>query len=285
MDSNASLFRKILAGLLRFLRFLVLLAAAAGILMIARSVINTAVLMSYQRGHFSEIPENLLVYLRFGDNYVAPYNMGNIEYQLGNYDKAVFYYQQALVSKPPERDEECMIRVNLAYSMCHTIDWDNLDREDKEAVQKAMETLATARAFLTEHECASEPVGSDDGHYRDADLLKHDIDRMLEQLSQSQSDGGGGQDEDQSNGSGGQDENQDENQGDGQDEDQSSGQDDSSQKDADGKDAEAERAKQEKLKEDLAKQKQDLKEKSSSYGDYEYIDGGSAQGYGDGTLW
>ena len=283
MDSNASVFRKILGVFLRILRSLFLIAAAAGILIIARNVVNAAVLMSYRSGYFTEIPENLLVYLRFGDNYVAFYNMGNIEYQLGKYDKAVYYYQQALASKPPERDEECMIRVNLAFSMCHTIDWDNLDRSDKEAVEKVVTTLQIARAYLTEHECASEPVGSDDGHYRDADLLKHDIDRMLEQLAQSQSegggDGGGGQNDDQNDqvGGGQDDQNKDQNEEDKQDQ--------SRQQSAGNKDEEVERARQEKLKEDLEQQKRDLEERSASPSGYEYIDGGKAQGYGDGTLW
>ena len=40
-------------------------------------------------------------------------------------------------------------------------------------------------------------------------------------------------------------------------------------------------------KEQLEQQKQDLKDKSQSSSpyDYEYIEGGDAQGYGDGTLW
>ena len=48
-----------------------------------------------------------------------------------------------------------------------------------------------------------------------------------------------------------------------------------------------ERARQEGLKEDLKQQKQDLKEQSEStcHNNYEYLDGGDAQGYGDGTLW
>ena len=48
-----------------------------------------------------------------------------------------------------------------------------------------------------------------------------------------------------------------------------------------------ERARQEDLKEDLKQQKKDLKEQSESTrrNDYEYLDGGDAQGYGDGTLW
>jgi hypothetical protein len=171
--------------------------------------------------------------------------------------------------------------------MCHTIDFDNLDYSDAEAVAEAMVTLQQARAILTEAECASEPVGSDDGHYRDADKLKHDIDKMLEQL-QSQSDsnedgrngGGDGQDENQDGGQG-QDENQDQNDGgSGQDKKDSQSQKEEEQR------VREEQARQEKLKEDLRQQKEDLKDgsRSSSY-DYEYIDGGDAQGYGEGTLW
>ena len=60
--------------------------------------------------------------------------MGNIEYQQGNYDEAASYYQQALAAKPPERDEECIIRVNLALSMCHKINFETLDRTDNKAL-------------------------------------------------------------------------------------------------------------------------------------------------------
>lgn len=276
--------RKFIAALKRILRVLCCLIALAGILVIARSLINTVFLQTYRSGSYAPLPEKILSYLPFGENYVAPYNAGNAEFQRGNYSEAVAWYQRALASKPPERDEECMIRVNLAFSMCHTIDFDHLDMEDQEAVSQAVTLLYQARYVLTEHECASEPVGSDDGHFADADSLKHDIDEMLQKLqSQSQSDqndqgGGGGQDDNQDQGGGGQDEdqNQDQNQN-------SSKSKDKSQEEKE----KQERARQEKLKEDLSQQKKDLKkesESSSSY-EYEYIDGGDAQGYGDGTLW
>ena len=150
------------------------------------------------------------------------------------------------------------------------IDFDNLDYSDAEAVAEAMVTLQQARAILTEAECASEPVGSDDGHYRDADKLKHDIDRMLEQL-QNQSDssddggngGGGGQDENQDGGEG-QDENQDQNDG-GSDQDKKDAQ---SQKEEEQR-VKEEKARQEKLKEDLRQQKEDLRDGSSS-SSYDY---------------
>ena len=280
--------RKFFAALKRILRILCCLIALAGILIIARSLINTVFLQTYRSGSYAPLPEKILSYLPFGENYVAPYNAGNAEFQRGNYSEAVTWYQKALASKPPERDEECMIRVNLAFSMCHTIDFDHLDMEDQEAVSQAVTLLYQARYVLTEHECASEPVGSDDGHFADADSLKHDIDEMLQKLqSQSQSDqndqgGGGGQDDNQDQGGGGQDEDQ------NQDQNEDQNQNSSKSKDKSQEEKEKqERARQEKLKEDLSQQKKDLKkesESSSSY-EYEYIDGGDAQGYGDGTLW
>ena len=283
---NAKL-RKLIAALKRILRVLCCLIALAGILVIVRSLTNAIFLQSYRSGNYWSMPEKIISYLPFGENYVAPYNAGNAEFQRGNYSKAVSWYQRALAADPPERDEECMIRVNLAFSMCHTIDFDHLDMEDQEAVSQAVTLLYQARYVLTEHECASEPVGSDDGHFTDADSLKHDIEEMLKKLqSQSQSDqddqsGGGGQDENQDDqGGGGQDENQDQSQDNSQNSSQSK---DKSQEEKE----KQERARQEKLKEDLSQQKKDLKkesESSSSY-DYEYIDGGDAQGYGDGTLW
>ena len=227
--------------------------------------------------------EGVLPYLPFGENYVAPYNLGNADYIKGNYEDAVSYYALALTKNPPKQDEECMIRVNLALALCHTIDFDNLDLSDQNAVMNAINVLLTARSYLTEDGCASEPVGSNDGHFPDADSLKHDIDEMLKKL-QSQSDsnsdensqgGGGGQGEDNN-----QDQNQDQGQDQSQDEQQSGG------KSQDEKEKE-ERARQEDVKEQLEQQKQDLKDKSQSSSpyDYEYIEAGDAQGYGDGTLW
>ena len=211
---------------------------------------------------------------------MVPYNLGNAEYQKQNYDKAISYYVTALSKKLPENEKECMIRVNLALSICHTIDFESLDLEDTDAVLEAITVLYEARYVLTEKGCASEPVGSSDGHYENADKLRKDIDDMLQYLSQyapndkGQGDGGGG---------GGDDENQDQNQG--QDQDNSDSQSDSS-KSSDEKEKQ-ERERQEELKEDLKQQKKDLKEKSESTrrNDYEYLDGGDAQGYGDGTLW
>ncbi len=268
------------------LHVLCCLLAGAGILVILRNITNTAFLKNYERGSYSEMPESLLLPLRFGDNYVVPYNMGNVEYHMGDYDKAVSYFQDALSAGAPghdltentvpERYEECKIRVNLALSMCHTIDFDKLDRSDEEAVSKAVSTLQTARSILTVHECASEAVGSNDGHFADADLLKHDIDDMLKDLQNPP------QSQDQQNQ---QNQNKDQNQND--DQNQNKNQDGSDQKDSDSEEKKEEQARQDELKRQLDQQKKDLENANSGSPDngYQYIEGGNTTGYGDGTLW
>ena len=283
MNPKFEKFKKVIAFVEKVLLAICTLLTVLGVLIIARSLINVNFLNNYNKGKYPTVLEGLLPHLPFGENYVAFYNLGNADYMKGNYDKAVSYYATALTKEPPEQYEECMIRTNLALALCHTIDFDNLDLSDQEAVQHAIEVLLTARYYLTEHECASEPVGSNDGHFPDADSLKHDIDEMLQKLqSQSSSDsddgqgGGGGQDQNDSQGQG-QDDNQSQDQQDQQ-EDKSKSQEEKEKE---------EKARQEDVKEQLEQQKQDLKDKSQSSSpyDYEYIEGGDAQGYGDGTLW
>ena len=284
MNPKFEKFKKVIAFVEKVLLAICTLLTVLGVLIIARSLINVNFLNNYNKGKYPTVLEGLLPHLPFGENYVAFYNLGNADYMKGNYDKAVSYYATALTKEPPEQYEECMIRTNLALALCHTIDFDNLDLSDQEAVQHAIEVLLTARYYLTEHECASEPVGSDDGHFPDADSLKHDIDEMLQKLqSQSSSDS----DDGQGGGGGGQDQNdsQDQGQDDNQSQDQQDQQKDKS-KSQEEKEKE-EKARQEDVKEQLEQQKQDLKDKSQSSSpyDYEYIEGGDAQGYGDGTLW
>ena len=284
MNPKFEKFKKVIAFVEKILLAICTLLTVLGVLIIARSLINASFLNNYNKGKYPTVLEGLLPHLPFGENYVAFYNLGNADYMKGNYDKAVSYYATALTKEPPEQYEECMIRTNLALALCHTIDFDNLDLSDQEAVQHAIEVLLTARYYLTEHECASEPVGSNDGHFPDADSLKHDIDEMLQKLqSQSSSDS----DDGQGGGGGGQDQNdsQDQGQDDNQSQDQQDQQKDKS-KSQEEKEKE-EKARQEDVKEQLEQQKQDLKDKSQSSSpyDYEYIEGGDAQGYGDGTRW
>ena len=279
MDPIVKKNKKIFRAVRIILSVIFFLIAIDGIFMLARSVVNTAFLRNYEKGSYSEMPERFFLHLKFGENYVVPYNLGNVAYQYEDYDKAVTYYRQALSSRPPEQEAECKVRVNLALSMCHTIDFDKLDTSDEKAVSKAVSTLQKARLVLTDHGCASEPVGSDDGHFRDADQLKHDIDDMLNKLQNPpESD----QNQDQKDQ---QDQNQD--QKDQQDQNQDQKKDQSDSKDSRQDQSTEEQSRQQELKEQLQQQKQDLRNgsDSSENNGFHYIEGGESKGYGDGTLW
>lgn len=279
MDPIVKKNKKIFRAVRIILSVIFFLIAIDGIFMLARSVVNTAFLRNYEKGSYSEMPERFFLHLKFGENYVVPYNLGNVAYQYEDYDKAVTYYRQALSSRPPEQEAECKVRVNLALSMCHTIDFDKLDTSDEKAVSKAVSTLQKARLVLTDHGCASEPVGSDDGHFRDADQLKHDIDDMLNKLQNPpESD----QNQDQKDQ---QDQNQD--QKDQQDQNQDQKEDQSDSKDSRQDQSTEEQSRQQELKEQLQQQKQDLRNgsDSSENNGFHYIEGGESKGYGDGTLW
>ena len=279
MNTNDSLFDKFIAFIRGALRVVSIAVAVIGILILVRSVVNALFLYNYDRGSYQTIAEYTVDNIAVGENYVIPYNLGNAEYQRQNYEKAIPYYWEALSKKMPETEEECKVRVNLALSMCHTIDFDSLDVTDPDAVMEAISVLLEARYVLTEKGCASEPVGSDDGHFRDADQLKHDIDDMLNKLQNPpESD----QNQDQKDQ---QDQNQD--QKDQQDQNQDQKEDQSDSKDSRQDQSTEEQSRQQELKEQLQQQKQDLRNgsDSSENNGFHYIEGGESKGYGDGTLW
>jgi tetratricopeptide (TPR) repeat protein len=112
------------------------------------------------------------------DGYVPLYNLGNAYYKDGDYEQAAAFYYTALEYDPPEIDEECKIRINLALALLHQIDFNDLDTQQK--VDRAITHLNGARGVLTEHGCANPE--DDKGHSEDAEKLKKDIDEMLEKL-------------------------------------------------------------------------------------------------------
>ena len=282
MDPILEKSKKIFRWILIVLRILCVLIAIDGLFIIARNVVNNSFLKDYENGRYSESPEDLFLHTFFGERYVVPYNLGNVNFLLGDYEKAVTYYNKALNCNPPEIDEECKIRVNLAYTMCHTIDFETLDYSDEEAVNGAIQTLMSARNVLTDHECASMPVGSDDGHFKDADLLKHDIDEMLQKLqNQNKSDDSQNDDQNQNK-----DQNQDDSQNDENNKDKDKGDGQNQDKKTDDQQTEEQKARQDEVKEQLEQQKRDLENGTSSENNgFDYIDGGESKGYGDGTLW
>lgn len=256
------------SSFLRVLLYLIIfLLCVTGLLFILRNVLTDIFIQSYQNGAYSEFPEKMFISLRLGEEYIAPYNLGNVDYQKGDYEEAVGLYQQALTDEDIPQERECQIRINLALALCHTQDWDSLDRNDPDAVEEAVKLLQSARGVLTEKGCASEGVDTDDGHSPDAEKLKHDIDKMLEQLQNPDSENGDGSGSDGDSGD----------DSDTQEEDQSSAQSDS-------------RSEQEALEQALDDQKQELSDGEMSITDdeghtYQYIEGGDTVGYGEGTPW
>ena len=145
-------------------------------LMIYRLLVNHSFVRAYANENYDTTGEEKLLNFNFPESYVPYYNLGNAAYKRGDYTSAITHYNDALKNFPSEK-RDCLIRINLALSMCNTIDFYSLDTQDK--VDTALFILYKARDVLLENGCAS---NDGKGHNADAQQLKEDIDRMIEQL-------------------------------------------------------------------------------------------------------
>lgn len=188
-------------GFMRIINVACVIFAIFALFLSVRYIINLVFLANYNRGVYTTAGEEFLTKLNVPEGYVPYYNIGNAEYMLGNYDNAISNYKSALECHPTEK-KECDIRVNLALAMLHKIDFDHLETEKQKA--NAIAKLQAARKILCEKGCA-DPVGTN-GHDPEAEQLKQDIDKMLEELGaepeqeenqdeQQQSKGGKGEQE------------------------------------------------------------------------------------------
>lgn len=171
-----------------------LIFLAVGIFILTRILTNHSYVESYNRGEYKTEKEEGLLGLNVPEGYVPYYNLGNAYYRMGDYNSAIGYYNQALLQHPAE-PRDCQIRINLALAMLKTIDFYNLNSQEK--IDTALFMLYKARDVLTENGCASEE-GSD-GHNADAQKLKEDIDKLIEQLENPDSSGSSNNNNDQSN--------------------------------------------------------------------------------------
>lgn len=151
------------------------------IFLFTRYGMNLAYILEYANGNKLTKMEKLLTKVNFPDSYVPYYNLGNQEYDNGNYEEAINYYERALANNPPHEGEECLTRINIALSLIGTINFDDLDSVNK--IDAAIETLQEARNYLTENECA-DPDGEEDFHNEDAEQLKEDIDAKIKELEE-----------------------------------------------------------------------------------------------------
>ncbi|MBE6015636.1 MAG: tetratricopeptide repeat protein [Lachnospiraceae bacterium] len=156
-----------------------LLLLAFGIFLTIRYFINHNYVTAYNNGDYNATGEDILKTMNFPEGYVPYYNLGNAAYQKGEYILAAENFSQALKYYPRE-GEDCKIRINLALSLCYTIDFEKLDNESK--IESALVTLYQARNTLMQNGCAND---EGTGHNKDAQQLKEDIDKMIEKLTKS----------------------------------------------------------------------------------------------------
>lgn len=134
--------------------------------------------------------QNLNLY----QEYVAYYNAGNVDYANGNYKGAIDNFRKALTLDHPE-DKDCDIRVNLVLASINQ--FEGMLGKKNFPADEFRQTLIEGRDLLLADGCATD---NNDGHDKDAQQLKNDIDKLLEMMDQS---GGGGGAEDPSDGGSG----------------------------------------------------------------------------------
>ena len=174
-----------------FIALVGILILIVAIILGTRLITNHSFVNAYNKGEYETEAEEKLLKMNFPESYLPYYNLGNAAYKKGDYNSAIGYYNQALQNYPPE-DKDCLIRINLALSMCNTIDFYNLDSQEK--IDTALFILYKARDVLLENGCAT---NEGDGHNADAQQLKEDIDAMIEKLKNPDSNGGSDQPQDQ----------------------------------------------------------------------------------------
>lgn len=147
------------------------------IFLLVRFLINYNYVSNYGMEEFSKDDLKPLLFGNISESYIVYYNRGNIEFDNGNYDSAITEYNLALEKNPPKK-KECNIRINLAFAMLKKLNFG--DRATEEKKNKLIEELEKAKEVLTEKGCAHE--NDNNGHSKDAQTLKNDIDKFIEEI-------------------------------------------------------------------------------------------------------
>ena len=141
---------------------------------------------------YVQMEEDVLEVLPY-DAYIMNYNLGNAHYKDGDYSKAQIYYEKCLEYELPE-GEECSVRINLTMTKIQQIDFNTIDagyeafKNDEEVdlealikkIDEVIDQLKADRGILTEKNCAG--AEDDNGHSKEAESLKKDIDNKIEEL-------------------------------------------------------------------------------------------------------
>ena len=160
------------------INFLTIVFGFIGIFLITRFVVNEIFKAGYNNEKYYERLETYETYVvNTPEGYVPYYNLGNAEYKQERYAEAVGYYTLALEYEPSVK-KQIPIRINLALAMCNTIDFDNLDTNDK--IGRAISQLVAARDVLCQNGIAD--MNDKDYISPEDQQLKKDIDKMIEEL-------------------------------------------------------------------------------------------------------
>ena len=144
-------------------------------------LLNSILINSYKKGKYNAELARVIASLNFNKSYAANYNYGNILYQKGEYEEAIEQYKNALNTFVPNH-EECNIRVNYALAICKTVDLDEEKEKDETSVNEAIKKYESAIDVLVEVECAHR--NDNNGHDKNAQQLKNDIQKEIDRLKQ-----------------------------------------------------------------------------------------------------
>ena len=158
--------------------------------MIVRYGYNAFLIYQYNQQNYSVSTMPLSLF-NFTESYIVHYNQGNLFYQTGKYEDAIRAYKTTLALRMPKK-KECDVRVNLALAMLGTIKdtYDDLSYKDA-----TLQVLMAAREVLLEDGCAKD---DGEGHDEEAQKLKEEIDKMIEDLQNQQGNDNSGEDPDKS---------------------------------------------------------------------------------------
>lgn len=154
-------------------------------------ILNTIQVNSYKEEKYNTDLAQLVATLKFNKSHAANYNYGNVLYQKGDYEGAIEQYKNALDTIVPS-GEECDIRVNYALAICKTVKLEKEDEKDEAKVKEAIKKYESAIDVLVAVECAHR--NDNNGHDKDAQQLKNDIQKEIDRLkNQSGQEGQEGQ--------------------------------------------------------------------------------------------
>lgn len=261
-----------------------IVSLVCALFLIIRWSLNAYYVAEAKKGKYHYGLEKSLTTLNFPDGYVVWYNLGNYYYMKEDFKEAEDDYYRTIERGIPYL-KECPVKVNLALAMIGQLtdeEWDAFFDDSSEEMsaeaRNVEKSLITARTILIEDGCAHED--DEDGHDEQAQILKDEIDELLQNGSDDNED----EEDDDTGGSGDEDENEDNSSGDGGGQNNSSREDQVMDHIQDGKEeAQAERAEDQQFYENYYGFGDDPSEGSGSQGGGE--DGGSGSSGENGEIW